>query len=521
LEDQDLAGQLREANKRLQRQLQELNTVYTIGRAVTSLLDLNRVLGRVVEAAVHTVGAEEGMLMLLDDETEELYLCAAKGVGEETARSLHVRVADSTARRSLRSERPVHIRGDGIKVATGDLVKALLYVPLRVPGRGAIGVLGIVNRQTERPFAKRDTQLLLALADYAAIAIENAQLFRDVKAERTKLEMVLREANEPIIVVDETDKVLLCNTAARDTLGLHNREPPSSPVRFGELVSHPVLADLFAQRRRGNQVLHREITLDSNRVFNARLTPIEGVGRALVMQDITYLKELDRLKSEFVATVSHDLRTPLTNIQGFVELLPRVGPLNEQQQRYIQLVQESLSDIAQLIRDLLDIGRIEADLNIETEPCDLREVVDDVVVDLSTLAQEKDQKLRWQPVDELPLVQGNPQRLRQAVENLVGNAIKYTGKGGWITISVHDDDGCVVVNVADNGIGIPLEHQAQIFDRFYRVESEDTEGVEGTGLGLAIVKAVVEKHNGRVWVESEPNVGSVFSFVLPALDEQG
>jgi len=514
-ERDQLTQQLLEANQQLQRQLQELNAVYAIGRSVTSLLDLNRVLNRVVEAAVYVADAEEGMLLLLDGESGELYLRAAKDVDEKVARSLRVRVDDSVAGRAMRTDRPVLLTGERAKVATGYLVKALLYLPLRVPERGVIGVLGVANREAERSFSERDIFLLSALVDYAAIAIENARLFETVEVERAKLEAVLREAQEAVIVVDEENNILLCNAAARAALDL--AEANLLRRHVAEAIPHLTLREMFAQVRETGQAAHSEVPLKDGRTFNAQLTPIEGVGRVLVMQDITHLKELDRIKSEFVATVSHDLRTPLTTIQGYIELLPRAGPLNAQQREFIERAGESMQAITELIGDLLDVGRIEAGFDLEMMPCDLREVIEEAVKDFRPQAAEKGQDLRWQPPEALPLVQGNPLRLRQVMDNLLSNAVKYTQEGGWIAVSAVEDNGHVVVRVADNGIGIPPAQQPYIFDKFYRVESDETADIKGTGLGLAIVKAVIEKHNGRVWVESRPGVGSVFSFVLPAL----
>ncbi len=518
----DLTRQLREANRQLQDQLQELNTVYAIGRAVTSLLDLNQVLNRVVEAAVYTVGAEEGTLMLLDEESNELYLRAAKDVDERTAHNLRLRVDDSAAGRAIQENRPVHLTGDRLKLATGYLVKSLLYVPLRSPERGAIGVLGVANRRADAVFSQRDVTLMSALADYAAIAIENAWLFKHAETERAKLEAVLREAEEAILVVDEDHRILLCNAAACDIwhltrAGLSLGQAPR-PVE--EVIPDATIKDLFVETRETGEPVHREVTLSDERTYNAHLTPVKGVGRVLMLQDITYLKELDRLKSEFVATVSHDLRTPLTSIQGYVELLPQVGPLNEKQELFIERVEISLESITNLINDLLDIRRIKSKLDLEMEPCDLREIIDGIVGRLTHQATEKGQTLRWERPKTLPLIRGNPQRLSQVVDNLVNNAIKYTQEGGHVTVTATLDNGHVVVSISDDGIGIPPEEQPRIFERFYRVESESIIGTGGTGLGLAIVKAVVEKHNGRIWVKSKPGVGSTFSFVLPAIDDE-
>ncbi len=518
----DLTNQLREANRQLEGRFQELNTVYAIGRAVTSLLDLNEVLNRVVEAAVYTVGAEEGSLMLLDEESNELYLRAAKDVGEKTACNLRLHVDDSAAGRALRKNRPVSLSGGSVKLATGYLVKSLLYVPLRVPERGAIGVLGVANRWAVDTFSQRDVTLMSALADYAAIAIENARLFKHAETERAKLEAILREAEEAILVVDEDNRILLCNAAARDIWHVNEADlsPGQAAPPVEEVIPDATIKDLLLEAFGEDVTVHREVTVGEKRVCNAHLTPVEGVGRVLMLQDITRLKALDHLKSEFVAAVSHDLRTPLTSIQGYIELLPRVGPLNERQEQFIARVDASLKSITDLINDLLDIRRIESELDLEMEPCDLREIVDDVVGRLNRMAQEKGQDLRWERPEELPLVQGNARRLAQVLDNLVNNAIKYTQDGGWIAVTATVDNGHVVVSVSDNGRGIPLEEQPRIFDKFYRVESEDARGIGGTGLGLAIVKGIVERHHGRVWVDSKPGVGSTFSFILPMIEEE-
>jgi two-component system NtrC family sensor kinase len=513
-------GERGQLAQQFRRQLQELNAVHAIGRSVTSLLDLNRVLNRVVEAAVYVAGAEEGMLLLLDNEGGELCLRAARNMDEEMVRDLRLRVDGSAAGRALETNQPVLLTGEQAEITTGYPAKALLYLPLEVPERGVIGVLGVVNRETECSFSERDSFLLATLADYAAIAIENARRFETAEGERARLEAVLRETQAAIIVVDKDDNVLLCNTAARVALHLTEANLLRRPV--GEAIPYPALCEVLSQVHETGRMVCKEVFLNDGRTFNVQLTPIEGVGRMLMMQDITHLKELDRVRSEFVVTVSHDLRTPLTTIQGYVELLSRVGPLNEQQQEFIQRARASMETITKLINDLLDIGRLEAGFDLEMEPCDLGQVIEEAVREFRLRAEEKKRELRWQPVEALPLVQGNPHRLRRVMDNLLDNAVKYTQEGGWIAVSAVEDDGHIVVGVADNGVGIDQAQQPYVFDKFvfdkfYRAESDETADIQGTGLGLAIVKAVIDEHKGRVWVESKPGEGSVFSFVLPAL----
>jgi PAS domain S-box-containing protein len=518
LEERDrLTDKLMEANQRFQRQLQELNAIYAIGRSVTSLLDLNNVLNRVAEAAVYLADAEEGMLLLLDKEGRELYLRAAKGMDEGVERNLRVRVDDSIAGRAIQTGRPVLMSGERAKITTGYLVSSLLYVPLRVPERGVIGVLGVINREAERVFSERDVFLLSALADYAAIAIENARLFERVEVERAKLESVLREAQEVIIVVDEESNVLLCNAAAHRTLGLSEANLLNRPVV--KAVPHPTLDAMFTEVQDTGQATRGEVLLEDGRTFNAQLTPIEGIGHVLVMQDITRLKELDRMKSEFITRVSHDLRTPLTTVQGYIELLPRAGPLNTQQQEFVLRVGQSMGTITEMLNNLLDVNRLETGFDLEMIPCDLIHVIEEAIESSRPRADEKGQEMRWELPEALPMVHGNPYRLRQVMDNLLDNAIKYTPEGGWITVGAVKDEGYIVVHVADNGIGIPPDQQPYVFDKFYRVESDEILTLAGSGLGLTIVKSVIEKHNGRVWVESRPGVGSVFSFVVPGVQE--
>jgi len=516
-ERDQLTRRFLDVNRQLQRQLQELNIIYTIGRSVTSLLDLNRVLNRVVDAGVYLADADEGMLLLLDEEERELYLRAAKGMEEEIARNLRVRVQDSVAGRVIETGRPVFLSGDRAKVTTDYLTGALLYLPLRVPDRGVIGVLGLINREREPSFSERDIFVLSAVADYAAIAIENARLFEAAEAERVKLETIIREAQDAIIVVDEKDTILMSNPAACSILGAAENDLLGQTTDV--TIPYPVLHGLLAEVRKTERATRSEVPLEDGRVFNAQLTPVHGIGRVLMMQDITHLKELDRIKSEFVTTVSHDLRTPLTTIQGYVELLPRAGPVTAQQEEFILRARHSVQTITDLLDRLLDVQRLEAGLEMEMAPCDLRQVIEESIEDIRPQVEKKGQELRWEPSMPLPRVEGNRHRLRQVVDNLLNNAVNYTQQGGWIAVSATVDRGHVAVSVADNGIGIPPAQQSYIFEKFYRVESDETLDVVGAGLGLAIVKTVIEKHGGRVWVESRPGVGSTFSLILPALKE--
>jgi len=369
------------------------------------------------------------------------------------------------------------------------------------------------NRKKSTPFTIRDQELLAALADYAAIAIENAQLFARTEVERSKLEAILRQTEDLVIVVDPNGEILLVNQAAQAAFRIPDQATGSS---LASAVEHPELLELFEESDGRDSTRRAEIPVADGRVFNTHVTTIPGVGRAAVMQDITHLKELDRIKSEFVSVVSHDLRSPLTAILGYVELLPRAGPVNEMQAQFIQRVQRSVQNITSLIEDLLDLGRIEAGFDQSMQPYHISVLIRDVVEGLRPAAEAKNQTIKLDMAPHLAPNRGNPLRLRQVIHNLIDNAIKYTPAGGEVVVEVSREQEQIVIRVRDTGIGIAPADQPYIFDKFYRSEAVVDSHI-GTGLGLAIVKSVVERHQGRIWVESRAGNGATFTVVLPLL----
>ena len=260
----------------------------------------------------------------------------------------------------------------------------------------------------------------------------------------------------------------------------------------------------------------RSSTLRDGRIWNAQRTPIPGVGQAIVMQDITYLKELDRIKSEFVTTVSHDLRSPLTAILGYVELIERSGPVTEQQADFVRRVRLSVEQITQLISALLDLGRIEAGLDWVGRMRRLSTLAGYAVEGLRAAAEAKKLTLEVDLPTELPMVSGIPLRLRQLVGEFAGECHPVHARGRQGERSGTGRRGQVIVQVSDNGPGIPPADQPYLFDKFFRA-SNVPGGVPGTGLGLSIVKSIVDSHNGRIWVDSKLGEGSTFTVVLPAV----
>lgn len=498
---------------RLRNQLDELDALVRVGRSVTSNLELDKVLTTIVEAAVQLTGAEEGNLLLVEEASGELYMRAARNFQEDFVRTFRLPIEDTLAGQVIQSGLPILVdETTPQKIKTAYLVHTLIYVPLMV-GKRAIGVLGVDNRTGGRIFHDHHLTLLSALADYAAIAIENARLYTRTDLDRRQLEAVLTQIEDAVIVFDLDDQLLLCNQVAIKTFNLVEADLVGR--HRSDLEAYPELSDVLKQVE-GEGSGPIEVQLEDRCVLNVQSTVIPEVGRAVTFQEITHFKELDRIKSEFVSTVSHDLRSPLTAIMGYVGLLDRAGPLNEIQQEYINRVQTSAEAITELIDKLLDLGRIEAGFDKQFERVSIPEIINQIVDGLRSHYTEKAQSLELDFQDSLPLVQGNPLRLRQLFENLLSNAIKYTPAAGAIGVQARAEGGQIIIRVRDTGVGIPPADQPYIFDKLYRASNVPEES-SGTGLGLSIVKSIVESHRGRIWADSTLGEGTTFTVVLPTM----
>jgi two-component system NtrC family sensor kinase len=283
---------------------------------------------------------------------------------------------------------------------------------------------------------------------------------------------------------------------------------------------------LFKQAEKSGSAAGEFTTLE-DKTYYTSVSPVETtgtlsksavIGWVAVMQDVTHFKELNDAKDSFVNAVSHDLRSPLGGITLASQLLPMTGPLTDQQQRFLKTIQDHITNMTKLIDDLLDVGKIEADIDMQMESQAVAPIFLDSIEHLKSQADQKELSIVVNLQDSEAQVKGNQIRLQQIFSNLIGNAIKYTPGGGEIKVSLSRQDDYVLFQVSDNGIGIPQADQPHIFEKFYRVKGEHMTGIKGSGLGLAITKSIVEKHHGTIWVDSKfKGGGSTFSVLLPIL----
>jgi signal transduction histidine kinase len=264
----------------------------------------------------------------------------------------------------------------------------------------------------------------------------------------------------------------------------------------------------------------REIHMEDGQVFFVSVSEIQegdgpSSGRICVLWDISHFKKLDTLKSEFVSTVSHDLKMPLTRMKGYVTMLSMIGSMNDQQKEYLQKIKESSDQMERLVDNVLDLGRIEAGLGLKLEKVDLTTLIKEVVESFMPQAVNRQVTLGTHTDADMRLVEIDRTLMRQALANLIDNAINFTPAEGKVEVRANQFDGKLRISVEDNGVGISPTDQARLFEKFYRVHNLEIGEEEGSGLGLAIVKSIVEQHGGRVFVESRLGVGSTFTVELP------
>jgi PAS domain S-box-containing protein len=441
---------------------------------------------------------------------------ASRNFQEDFVKTFRLPMRDTLVGQVLRTGKPLLIaEKTPQKIKTAYLVYTIVYVPITLKER-VIGVLEIDNRQSGKTFNEYHVTLLTALADYAAIALENTRLYSQSESEREKLETILTGIEDGVIVVDSDRRMILMNRKAREALEVTEENLIGKRVR--DTIQHPEMVD-FLRGANLSSPARVELGLKDGRVMNTQITPIPEIGLVVTMQDITHLRELDRIKTDFVNTISHDLRSPLTAILGYVELIERVGEVTAQQKEFIHRVQLSVHSITALINDLLDLGRIEAGFDTQKEVVHLATIINYAIEGLRNRAGSKSQELVIALPEQLQPVLGNPVRLRQMVTHLLMNAINYSGEGARISLAGQAEAGQVILQIKDSGPGIPPTDLPYIFDKFYRASNTPSD-VPGSGLGLAIVKSIVDDHLGRIWVDSALGQGTTFTIVLPLISQE-
>ena len=409
---------------------------------------------------------------------------------------------------------------DSVFDLEGAVAGAGLRAGLVVPVRRGLEVLGalLFAARPPRRYGDEDVQVAALLASGLSAALETSLAYQAASDERSTLAAVLASTQDAVIVLNQAGVVLLANGAVQPMLGMTPDDLTGRPLL--EAVDYVPLRQLFAVGQPGTS----ELALPDGRVAQASLVPVttpfgEPVGTAAILRDITLLKNLDQMKNDFVNTVSHDLKNPITVIAGLADLMLMAGPGDERHRARSQVIRDTAQHMSELVSDLLDLGKIEAGLDPYREPTDLIPLIGEALRMVTPHAEARRIVLRADLPGEA-WVSVVASRMRQALINLIDNGVKYTPEGGQVSVVAvfsagSGGAGTVTVRVTDTGIGIPARDLPHVFDKFYRVQDTATRGISGTGLGLAITKSIVDAHDGHIRVESVEGAGTTFVVELP------
>ena len=353
----------------------------------------------------------------------------------------------------------------------------------------------------------------------AAIQYNTSQTLADTRRRRKEIEAILTSMAEGVIALDQSGKVILSNPAAGAILGFS--PPEILGKRHFELWPFD-FSELFQEVLVTGESKNAEITMEQNgeHLLMVHASPIKRgesdvLGVVAVLEDVTELRRLERLRTEFVANVSHELKTPLTSIKGFVETLMEEEEDPQLRHRFLTIINKEANRLSNLIDDLLELSRLEAkDTRLEFEPVNITKIARHVLAVLEPRIIEKKLEVTNRLPAEL-FVLGVKELLQEVMVNYLDNAVKYTTEGGKITIYhefISDEE--VKIFISDTGVGIPPASIDRVYERFYRVDKARSRDMGGTGLGLSIVKHIIERHGGIVGVESELDKGSTFYFTL-------
>ncbi len=526
VEGVDEVGQLRRAFEQmrvsLQARLEELNRLLLVSQGVASSLDMRDAVQPVLEAilasgasAVRVSMSPANLQGGEEDDTNQVF---ALGPARERYAFLDEQMGILTQQQ----ERVIFTkvsRLQGLEIPPGKSAPAsLIGFPLRYENH-RYGVLWAAYDQP-RLFSDSDVRFLTTLSGQAALAASNSHLFLSAEVGRRRLEAILASTPDPVLVTDQQNRLLLSNPAAWQTLGAGVGVGEGQPIE--RVIQHKALLEIL--QATSPDKLSAEVVLGNGQVYLATASPVvaEGrpVGRVCILRDVTHFKELDTMKTEFVNTVSHDLRSPLTLMRGYATMMEMVGDLNDQQQGYVKKIISGVENMARLVNNLLDLGRIEVGVGLQLTMIPLLDLVENVTNSLQAQASQKNIQLNVElPRNTSPIIEADQTLLYQAMYNLVENAIKYTPNGGTVTARLRVQEDSALFEVQDTGIGIAPIDQPRLFEKFYRGGQREAREQKGSGLGLAIVKSIAERHGGKVWLESQLGKGSTFFLQVPLKQE--
>lgn len=544
---QDLLAKIAELEQKLKERDAEPSGAPSVrsvepASEVAPLSELDTTLRRLVQRIAMILQAEKVVMMFCDRESGELMgISPAFGVDEDVLKMFRIRATHGISGEVFREGRPAifhdliadeRAKEDPFSILH---VRNGVTVPLviekrddenRITDRQTIGVLHAFNKRHEEDFNDEDVRLLERMAKSAASIIANLRLYQEIVEEKEELLSTFESLHAGLVLVTAEGRVAQMNGSARAIFGIHDDAGVGRPMV--DVIRTEAILKLIQGTQASGEERQIEVTISPEghgerfyQVQSALVRSEDGrnIGTVAIISDVTELKNIERMKSAFVAMASHELRTPLTAIKGFVSTLLYDDEFSkDDRMEFYTIIDRECDRLTRLINDLLNTARIEAGESLKASyaEVDVRSLAQKVLMIQRQSTDGKGHQLELDAPEDFPKVVADEDKLDQVITNLMSNAIKYSGAGTTVTLHLKEEGDNILIGVEDQGMGIPKEHLTKVFDRFHRVHNEDNRKIYGTGLGLFLVKHLVEQvHLGEIWVESEVGVGSTFWVRMP------
>ncbi len=529
---------VRQIDATLQQKAHDLQTVTDILAGASKDGELQGILREALRKIGTAVDAEAIGIFVLDEKSGEMrQFAVTPGAGSsmKTGKPLDIRTMPAH-RHAVQSGRcqvipDARALPEGItRSSMHELgLRSALVVPMMLRGR-ALGTLDLVTVSGPRYYTTEQVSLVQALSGHLASIVENGLLHERTEKERAWLESIVAGIGEGLVIMDRDKNIKYFNRAAEQILGLCAQDfvgqsgevlQAAMARRLNNSASpHPgwVAATLPGQT---SKIEYEFTSGDTRQTIETILFAVADkenrLGTGILFRDITREREVDRIKTQFISLASHELRSPLTAILGFSELLLQSGLDAKEQESSLRYIHRESLRLTSILDYMLSISRIEAGaLSLRLHPLSLNELIQEVLSDFVTLYPGRRFKYADATSDEVRQVLADKDKLGQVLRNLIDNAVKYSPDEAAVEIFARRDEQAqrVVVSIKDRGIGIPEDEMPRLFTRFHRVKSPETAAIQGSGLGLYIVRSLVELMEGTVWAESKAGAGSTFSFAL-------
>lgn len=499
----------------LKSKLEELDSLLNVTQGIASNLQLDSSSSHLLNALL-SYGADAASLVLLPNTTVKASEgCLAYRVGDEAETYAYL---DQILQDQVRDEPfliiPSKARIRRMGIPGNALIPSALAAIALNTGEEERAFIWVAYTGSHR-FKESEIRFLNTLAGQALLAVTNSQLYMKAEIGKRRLESVLASTPEPVMVAGEDGSMLISNQAARqmDLLVVANQ---GSTDGSGEIVSN-VLKE-FITGTKPNEKRVEELQLEDNQIYLVSVSPVEvegkHMGKVCMLRDVTEYRQLERMKSEYVSAVSHDLKAPLVLIRGYASMMPMVGDLNEQQRDYSHKILEGIDEITRMSDNLLDMRRIDSSNQLKIGPVSPAVLLDEVIKEIEPqIKHRKIQALRELTLAQDVMIEADQVLLGRALFNLMDNAIKFSPLGGKVNLRLQINDNNVVFEIQDHGPGIAPLDLPNLFSGKKQLNGEKEN--KEAGVGLAIVKTIAERHHGKVWANSILGKGSTFYLEIP------